>query len=120
MFELHITCSKDISKLKIDFTDGSCICSEEPKSSSVTEDSCGSKDSKEFKEPKEPKKHKESKKTRETQNIEDSEDSGNSEDSVPDWIIPDRPKKVEGQKPPEIPDLDRPPKIDEVLNNLDF
>ena len=93
MFELHITCSKDISKLKIDFTDGSCIC---------TEDS------------------KEPKKIRETQNTEDSEDSGNSEDSVPDWIIPDRPKKVEGQKPPEIPDLDRPPKIDEVLNNLDF
>lgn len=93
MFELHITCSKDISKLKIDFTDGSCIC---------TEDS------------------KEPKKIRETQNTEDSEDSGNSEDSVPNWIIPDRPKKVEGQKPPEIPDLDRPPKIDEVLNNLDF
>lgn len=103
MFELHITCSKDISKLKIDFTDGSCICTEDSKESP--------------KEPKEPKKHKESKKIRETQNIEDS---GDSEGSVPDWIIPDRPKKVEGQKPPEIPDLDRPPKIDEVLNNLDF
>lgn len=103
MFELHITCSKDISKLKIDFTDGSCICTEDSKDSP--------------KEPKEPKKHKESKKIRETQNIEDS---GDSEDSVPNWIITDRPKKVEGQKPPEIPDLDRPPKIDEVLNNLDF
>lgn len=111
MFELHITCSKDISKLKIDFTDGSCICTEDSKDSKVPKDSL---------EPKESKKHKESKKIRETQNIEDSEDSGNSEDSVPDWIIPDRPKKVEGQKPPEIPDLDRPPKIDEVLNNLDF
>lgn len=105
MFELHITCSKDISKLKIDFTDGSCICTED------------SKDSKEFKESKKQKESKESrepKKIRETQNIEDSGDS------VPNWIIPDRPKKVEGQKPPEIPDLDRPPKIDEVLNNLDF
>lgn len=108
MFELHITCSKDISKLKIDFTDGSCICTEDPKD---TKDSFEPKESKKHKESKEPKK------IRETQNIEDS---GNSEDSVPDWIIPDRPKKVEGQKPPEIPDLDRPPKIDEVLNNLDF
>ena len=108
MFELHITCSKDISKLKIDFTDGSCIC---------TEDSKDSKDSFEHKEQKESKKSKKTKEIKETQNIEDSEDSG---DPVPDWIIPDRPKKVEGQKPPEIPDLDRPPKIDEVLNNLDF
>lgn len=108
MFELHITCSKDISKLKIDFTDGSCIC---------TEDSKDTKDSFEPKEQKESKKSKKTKEIKETQNIEDS---GNSEDSVPDWIIPDRPKKVEGQKPPEIPDLDRPPKIDEVLNNLDF
>ena len=105
MFELHITCSKDISKLKIDFTDGSCIC---------TEDSKDSKDSFEPKEQKESKKSKKTKEIKETQNIEDSEDS------VPDWIIPDKPKKVEGQKPPEIPDLDRPPKIDEVLNNLDF
>ena len=108
MFELHITCSKDISKLKIDFTDGSCIC---------TEDSKDTKDSFEPKEQKESKKSKKTKEIKETQNIEDS---GDSEDSVPDWIIPDRPKKVEGQKPPEIPDLDRPPKIDEVLNNLDF
>ena len=105
MFELHITCSKDISKLKIDFTDGSCICTED------------SKDSFEPKEQKESKKSKKTKEIKETQNIEDSEDSG---DPVPDWIIPDKPKKVEGQKPPEIPDLDRPPKIDEVLNNLDF
>jgi len=108
MFELHITCSKDISKLKIDFTDGSCIC---------TEDSKDTKDSFEPKEQKESKKSKKTKEIKETQNTEDSEDSG---DPVPDWIIPDRPKKVEGQKPPEIPDLDRPPKIDEVLNNLDF
>lgn len=114
MFELHITCSKDISKLKIDFTDGSCICTEDSKSSC---DSKGTKDSFEPKEQKESKKSKKTKEIKETQNIEDSEDSRHS---VPDWIIPDRPKKVEGQKPPEIPDLDRPPKIDEVLNNLDF
>lgn len=108
MFELHITCSKDISKLKIDFTDGSCICTEDPKDSKEPKDSFEPKESKKHKESKEPKK------IRETQNIEDSVNP------VPDWIIPDRPKKVEGQKPPEIPDLDRPPKIDEVLNNLDF
>ena len=108
MFELHITCSKDISKLKIDFSDGSCICTEDPKDT---------KDSFEPKEQKESKKSKKTKEIKETQNIEDSEDSRHS---VPDWIIPDKPKKVEGQKPPEIPDLDRPPKIDEVLNNLDF
>ena len=117
MFELHITCSKDISKLKIDFTDGSCICTEDSRSP------CDSKDSKEPKgsfEPKEQKESKKSKKTKEIKETQNIEDSGDSEDSVPDWIIPDRPKKVEGQKPPEIPDLDRPPKIDEVLNNLDF
>lgn len=114
MFELHITCSKDISKLKIDFTDGSCICTEDSKSSC---DSKVTKDSFEHKEQKESKKSKKTKEIKETQNIEDSEDSRHS---VPDWIIPDRPKKAEGQKPPEIPDLDRPPKIDEVLNNLDF
>lgn len=120
MFELHITCSKDISKLKIDFTDGSCICTEDTESSCDSKEPKDSKDSKDSFEPKEHKESKKSKKTkeiRETQNIEDSEDSRHS---VPDWIIPDRPKKVEGQKPPEIPDLDRPPKIDEVLNNLDF
>jgi len=105
MFELHITCSKDISKLKIDFTDGSCICTED------------SKDTKDSFEPKEQKESKKSKKTKEIKETQNTEDSG---DPVPDWIIPDRPKKVEGQKPPEIPDLDRPPKIDEVLNNLDF
>lgn len=111
MFELHITCSKDISKLKIDFTDGSCIC---------TEDSKDSKEPKDTFEPKEQKESKKSKKTKEIRETQNIEDSGNSEDPVPNWIIPDRPKKVEGQKPPEIPDLDRPPKIDEVLNNLDF
>lgn len=114
MFELHITCSKDISKLKIDFTDGSCICTEDTESS---RDSKDPKDTKDSFEQKESKKSKKTKEIKETQNIEDSEDSRHS---VPDWIIPDRPKKVEGQKPPEIPDLDRPPKIDEVLNNLDF
>ncbi len=108
MFELHITCSKDISKLKIDFTDGSCICTED------------SKDSKEPKDSFEPKEQKESKKSKKTKEIKETQNIEDSEDSVPDWIIPDRPKKVEGQKPPEIPDLDRPPKIDEVLNNLDF
>lgn len=113
MFELHITCSKDISKLKIDFTDGSCICTEDSKGSKDSKDSC------------EPKKSTKVKKVKDTQNTVDSVDTEGPEDSegpgpVPDWIIPDRPKKVEGQKPPEIPDLDRPPKIDEVLNNLDF
>lgn len=111
MFELHITCSKDISKLKIDFTDGSCICTEDTKGSKDPKDSC------------EPKKSTKVKKAKDTQNTVDSVDTEGPEDSegpVPDWIIPDRPKKVEGQKPPEIPDLDRPPKIDEVLNNLDF
>lgn len=105
MFELHITCSKDISKLKIDFTDGSCICTEDTKEPKK----------KEQKPPKESKGHRESREPK-----EQTLDTESTENSVPDWIIPDRPKKVEGQKPPEIPDLDRPPKIDEVLNNLDF
>ena len=31
MFELHITCTKDIDKLKIDFSDGTTVVSEKPK-----------------------------------------------------------------------------------------
>ena len=31
MFELHITCTKDIDKLKIDFSDGTSVVTEKPK-----------------------------------------------------------------------------------------
>jgi hypothetical protein len=31
MFELHITCTKDIEKLSIDFSDGSSVIQEKPK-----------------------------------------------------------------------------------------
>lgn len=36
MFELHITCSKNIDKLKIDFSDGSSVISETPNRDSNT------------------------------------------------------------------------------------
>lgn len=37
MFELHITCTKDIDKLKIDFSDGTSVVTEKPKEQKKTE-----------------------------------------------------------------------------------
>lgn len=81
MFELHITCTKDIEKLSIDFSDGTSMVqtkSEKPHAK---------------REPHEPR----------------------------DWdSYNQKPEKQEIIKPPELPDLNREPKIDEHLNNLDF
>ena len=79
MFELHITCTKDIEKLSIDFSDGTSMVqtkSEKPHAK---------------------------RETRET-----------------DWDSYKSETKREVIKPPELPDLNREPKIDEHLNNLDF
>lgn len=113
MFELHITCSKDISKLKIDFTDGTCVCAESPEKPEKSGEA--------IKVPKGPKVPRKPEASKTLENIrgeyvaepETSEPSG-------DWIIHDKPKTQEAVRPPEIPDLNRPPKIDEVLNNLEI
>lgn len=83
MFELHITCSKDIDKLKIDFSDGTSV---------VTE-----------KKPSKPSKPKEEKQ---------SSDFDDFEAYTP---------KKESIKPIELPEIvDRPVKIDNILNNFEI
>lgn len=79
MFELHITCTKDIEKLSIDFSDGTSMVQAKPEKPHAKRE------------------------TRET-----------------DWDSYKSETKREVIKPPELPDLNREPKIDEHLNNLDF
>lgn len=82
MFDLHITCTKDITKIAIDFADGTCVCTEAPKV---------------------PK-----------------ENARNENVDIPDWASYNKKPKFETVKPPEVPDADRQPKIDEVLNNFEI
>ena len=100
MFELHITCTKDISKINIDFTDGtSTVCGVED--ISKTEIPKTPKSSKGIsKEPREP---------RESKKVD-----------IPDWESYNAKPKFETIKPPEIPEVQRQPKIDDVLNNFEI
>lgn len=77
MFDLHITCTKDITKIAIDFADGTCVCEERTE---------------------EPEK----------------------DVAIPDWEAYNRKPKFDVVKPPEVPEVQRQPKIDEVLNNLEI
>lgn len=88
MFKLVIECSKDIDKLHIDFSDGTCI-------TTAKEDKCNENN----------------KSTNEQQHVEDVIDT--SKDYTAD--------KKESIKALDIPDVkDRPAKIDDNLNFLDF
>lgn len=109
MFELHITCTKDISKINIDFTDGtSTVCgaegiskTENPENPKNPKSSKGL--SKEFRETREPKEPREPKKV-----------------DIPDWESYNAKPTFESIKPPEIPEVQRQPKIDDVLNNFEI
>ena len=81
MFELHITCTKDISNLHIDFTDGTSVIQESPKT---------------------------------------PKSSKPKESKIPDWESYNERVKSEIVPKPEVPELNRQPKIDEVLNNLEI
>lgn len=84
MFELHITCSKDIDKLKIDFSDGTSVVTEK----------------KHDKKPSKPREEKQ------------SSDFDDFEAYTP---------KKESIKPIELPEIvDRPVKIDNILNNFEI
>lgn len=100
MFELHITCTKDISKINIDFTDG-------------TSTVCGVEDISKPEIPKTPKSSKgiskEPREPRESKKVD-----------IPDWESYNAKPKFETIKPPEIPEVQRQPKIDEVLNNFEI
>lgn len=93
MFELHITCTKDIDKLSIDFSDGTSIVQES--------------------KPKQSKSHKESKKC-----IEEHVDKDILLDDVE--LYNKHKKNNEVIKPIELPDIDRPVNVDDTLQNLEF
>lgn len=97
MFELHITCTKDIDKLSIDFSDGTSII-QESKPKQVKQNN----------------QHKESKKCTE-------------EHVDKDILLDDlelynnkRKNKKEVIKPLELPDVERPVNVDDTLQNLEF
>lgn len=86
MFELHITCSKDIDKLKIDFSDGTSV---------VTE-----------KKPSKPSKPREQREEKQSSDFDDFKAYTPKKESV---------------KPIELPEIvDRPVKIDNILNNFEI
>ncbi len=93
MFDLHITCTKDITKIAIDFADGSCVCEERPEKPKRNPDR--------------------SERT-------DRPEKAKKDVDIPDWSIYNKKPKFDVVKPPEIPDVERQPKIDEVLNNLEI
>ncbi len=95
MFKLHIECSKDISELHINFTDGtSSVIEKEPKE--IKSQKPESK--KDFKETKEPRK-----KLDEYLNTSETFETSTA-------VV---------QKP-NIQDVDRPPKVDDNLQNFDL
>ena len=97
MFELHITCTKDIDKLSIDFSDGTSIIQES--------------------KPKQDKQHKESKKCEKC--AEEHIDKDILLDDVELYNNKCKNKK-EVVKPLELPDIDRPVNVDNTLQNLEF
>lgn len=99
MFELHITCTKDIDKLSIDFSDGTSIVQE----SSPKQD----------KQDKQNNQRKESKKC-----VEEHVDKDILLDDFE--LYNNRNKKKEVVKPLELPDIDRPVNVDNTLQNLEF
>ena len=94
-FELHITCSRDIDELHINFSDGT---------SSVVENPDKPKVSKELEKVKEPKELKEPRKSLDTY-LDTEEDYSAQQEII---------------KKPEIAELNRPAKVSDELQNLDF
>lgn len=106
MFKLNIKCTKDISFLKINFADGT---------STVLEDNPSSSEQKSLKEvkKKEPKVITEKSQTRKNYLKDDflPTDDGDS-----NFMI----KNSQNVKLPELPDIDRPVKVADELQNLDI
>lgn len=103
MFELHITCTKDIDKLSIDFSDGTSIVQE----SSPKQD----------KQDKQNNQRKESKKCEKC--VEEHVDKDILLDDLELYNNKCKNKK-EVVKPLELPDIDRPVNVDNTLQNLEF
>ena len=98
MFELHITCSKDIDTLAINFSDGTSVVTEsKPKEA----------------KPKEPKEAKEIKEHREIKEPRKKLDT--YLDTEDDYTI-----QQEVLQKPIIQDVQRPAKVTDELQNLDL
>lgn len=100
-FRLLIECSKDIDELHINFSDGTSSVVEKPKQiekHKTTKESKESKESKEHKEPKEPRKALDT-------YLDTEEDYSTQQEII---------------KKPEIAELNRPAKVSDELQNLDF
>lgn len=110
MFKLNIECTKDISFLKINFADGT---------STVLEDNPSFSEQKSLKEvkKKEPKKEPKviSEKSQTGKNYL-KDDFLPTEDGDSNFMI----KNSQNVKLPELPDIDRPVKVADELQNLDI
>lgn len=91
MFELHITCTKDIEKLSIDFSDGTSVVQEKTE------------------KPEKPEKSKKVSKEKEDFKEEDLSKYQNSKKSVSQEIV----------EKPKIPDRTET-KVDDILQELEF
>lgn len=99
MFELHITCTKDIDKLSIDFSDGTSI---------IQESSSKEPKEKDIKPPK--------------SKINKDEEGVNKDILLDDIELYNNKckNKKEVIKPLELPDVERPVNVDDTLQNLEF
>ena len=99
MFELHITCTKDIDKLKIDFSDGTTVVSE--KSKNAVNKAVNKKSKKEV-------------------------ETENKQDYNTDWSVYDKPLTLSsGNSKTKFDDIvpdtsNRPVFVDDNLQNLDL
>lgn len=95
MFELHITCSKDIDKLSIDFSDGTSVISS-----------------------------KSDKPEKNISNIEKTKEPKKSKEriSLPVYLETETEFEVNNEviQKPVIADLDRPAKVTNEIQNADF
>lgn len=99
MFELHITCSKDIDTLAINFSDGTSVVTEsKPKETEKPKEAKEAKEIKEHREIKEPRKK--------LDTYLDTED---------DYQI-----QQEVVQKPFIQEIERPVKVSDELQNLDL
>lgn len=111
MFKLNIECTKDISFLKINFADGTSTVLEDNPSSSSASQKTSKLPKKEYKEPK-----------------VTSEKSQARKKYVNDFLPTELNRDEDGNtmfksqnvKLPELPDIDRPVKVADELQNLDI
>lgn len=101
MFELHITCTKDIDKIKIDFSDGS-VCTTERKSEKIEKTEKNEKSEK----------NKDSKVVKET----NKESKRNNRDIINHEEVEVENVVVEKPSIPEVTET----KVEDYLQGLDF